>query len=182
MLYIMRHGITDWNKEYRLQGRTNIQLNEEGRQMAKEAAIKYKNVHFDICYCSPLIRAQETAQLLLADRDVPIITDNRLVEMSFGSYEGTAHIFDHPELPIYKFFKDIENYQATGGEETLSDLFSRTGQFLKEVIEKDLKQDKDILIIGHGAMNNSIICQVKNLPLKDFWTTGIPNCGLIKLI
>ncbi|MBR3041256.1 MAG: histidine phosphatase family protein, partial [Eubacterium sp.] len=88
MLYIIRHGKTDWNNLHKIQGRTDVPLNEEGRAMAREAAVEYKNVHFDVCYCSPLIRAMETAEILLEGRDVPIITDDRLMEMCFGVYEG----------------------------------------------------------------------------------------------
>lgn len=181
MLYIIRHGKTDWNAEYRLQGRTNIHLNEEGLQMAKEAAQKYKDINFDVCYCSPLDRAQETAKLLLENRNVPIITDNRLIEMCFGKYEGVSNIFSKPDCPIYNFFKDPQNYIAQDGAESFEELFTRTGNFLKEIVEPELEKGKDILIVGHGAMNNSIISQIRNIPLKDFWTIAIPNCELITL-
>ncbi|MBQ1538156.1 MAG: histidine phosphatase family protein, partial [Ruminococcus sp.] len=70
MLYIMRHGKTDWNSQHKLQGRTDVPLNEEGRKMAQRAAEEYRGVHFDVCYCSPLSRARETAEILLDGRDV----------------------------------------------------------------------------------------------------------------
>lgn len=54
MFYILRHGRTDWNEEHRLQGEVDIPLNETGRQMAYDAAEKYKDIDFDICYCSRL--------------------------------------------------------------------------------------------------------------------------------
>lgn len=181
MLYIMRHGKTDWNAEYKLQGRIDIPLNEEGRQMARDAAKEYKNIHFDICYCSPLIRAQETAKLVLEGRNVPIIIDDRLREMSFGDSEGTKNIFENPDHPMYKFFKDPENWLPTGGAESFESLFARTGEFLTEVIKKDQEEGKDILIVGHGAMNNSIISQIRNIPRAKFWDTAIPNCKLIEL-
>ena len=88
MLYIMRHGKTEWNELHKLQGRTDIPLNENGRKMAREAGKRYREIHFDICYCSPLIRAKETAELVLEGRIVPIVTDDRLMEMCFGEYEG----------------------------------------------------------------------------------------------
>ena len=50
MLYIMRHGRTDWNVRHKLQGRTDIPLNDEGRMMAAEAGEKYADIHFDECY------------------------------------------------------------------------------------------------------------------------------------
>ncbi len=181
MLYIIRHGKTDWNAEYRLQGRTDISLNDDGRKMAMMAAKKYAHINFDVCYSSPLARAQETAKLLLSGRNVPIITDERLIEMCFGEFEGQKEIFKHPDWSIYKFFKDPANYVAENGAESMEDLFSRTGEFLNTVVRKDLDEGKDVLIVGHGAMNNSIISRVRGIPLKDFWTIAIPNCELIEL-
>ena len=181
MLYIMRHGKTDWNEKRKLQGRTDIPLNEEGIGMAKKAAEECKNIHFDICYCSPLIRARTTAQIVLEGRNVPIVTDDRLVEMGFGEYEGIEHSFEIPDCPINELFYHPENYKGIGGAETFEELFARTGSFLQEVVNPLLKQGKDILIVGHGVMNCSIICQVKNIPLKDFWKIGIENCRLFKL-
>ncbi len=183
MLYIMRHGKTDWNERHKIQGRTNIPLNEEGRQMARDAAVEYRDVHFDVCYCSPMIRARETAELLLAGRDVPIIFDERLVEMSFGSYEGIENSFSIPDCPINKFFFHPEEFtESVGGSETIDELMARTGEFLREVVEPDLAAGKDVLIVGHGAMNSSIVCQFKKRPRSEFWAEGIPNCKLQKLL
>lgn len=101
----MRHGKTDWNEIHKLQGRTDIPLNEEGRQMAAAAGKEYQDIHFDICFCSPLIRAKETAQLVLKGRDIPVLYDDRLKEMSFGIYEGIENSFQIPDCPINVFFK-----------------------------------------------------------------------------
>ena len=179
----MRHGKTEWNSKHKLQGRTDIPLNEEGKLMAEKAHDEYKNINFDVCYCSPLIRALETAEIVLKDRNIPIITDERLVEMSFGEYEGIENSFQIPDCPINVIFQEPANYvTSVGGAETFSELYARTGEFLKEIIEPQLKQGKDILIVGHGAMNSSIVCQVKNLPIEKFWDAGIVNCNLMKLL
>ena len=69
----MRHGKTDWNLLHKLQGKTDIPLNDMGRQMARQACERYKDVHFDVCYCSPLTRARQTAELVLEGRDIPVI-------------------------------------------------------------------------------------------------------------
>ena len=183
MLYIIRHGKTDWNAKHKLQGRTDIPLNDEGREMAVSAANEYKDVHFDICYCSPLIRAKETAEILLKGRNVPIITDERLIEMSFGIYEGVENSFNIPDCPINQLFYHPEKYTVPAeGAESLGELFARTGEFLREVVEPQLNDNKDILIVGHGAMNSSIVCQVKNIPIEKFWSAGIENCKLMKLV
>ena len=181
MLYIMRHGRTDWNDQYRLQGQTNTDLNAEGIRMAQEAACEYKDVHFDVCYCSPLKRARQTAEILLEGRDVPIVIDERLKEMAFGIYEGFANCYSFPDCPMYAFFKHPEAYKAPLGAESMDELFARTGAFLKEVAMPQVEAGKDVLIVGHGAMNSSIVCQVKKRDLSEFWADPIPNCKLSQL-
>lgn len=182
MLYIMRHGKTDWNVRRKLQGRTDIPLNEEGREMARQAGEEYQNVHFDICYCSPLIRAKETAEIVLKNRNVPIFFDDRLKEMSFGIYEGIERSFQIPDCPINVLFQNPTEYTAVKDGESFEELFARTGSFLKEIIAPALKENKDIIIVGHGAMNSSIVCQVKGIPLERFWESGFENCKLYELI
>ena len=156
MLYIMRHGKTEWNALHKIQGRTDIPLNEEGRLMAEKACEEYKDLHIDVCYCSPLIRAVETAQIVLKNRKIPIIKDERLMEMR-------------------------EYHESIGGAETWEELFARTGAFLKEVIDPQLQEGKDILIVGHGAMNASIICQVKGMPIEEFWSAGLEQCKILEV-
>ena len=183
MLYIMRHGRTDWNVRHKLQGRTDIPLNEEGRRMAEKAGEEYRDVPLDVCYCSPLVRAKETAEIVLRGRDILILTDDRLREMSFGEYEGIENSFSIPDCPVNVIFQHPEDYtRSVGGAETFEELFARTGEFLREVIDPLMNEGKNVLIVGHGAMNLSIISRIRKLPIKDFWTPGIVNCKMIRLI
>lgn len=148
MLYIMRHGRTVWNMEHKLQGKTDVPLSEAGRPVVEQAAAACRDTHIDVCYCSPLIRAMETAEIVLRGREIPIITDVRLEEMGFGICEGTTDFQDNPDNPIYP----------------------------------QLRQGKDILIVGHGAMNASIVCQIKDIPVKDFWSVKMKNAELVRLL
>lgn len=203
MLYVIRHGRTDWNDWHKLQGRTDIPLNEEGRRMAIKAGEDYKDVHFDVCFCSPLIRAKETADLILKDRNVPVYYDERLIEMAFGVCEGaifhlkgqsvescTKRDGDHVQTnqpnwvkQVRVFFEAPEKYiTPVEGGESITDLFKRTGDFLEKEIYPRLRNNEDILIVGHGAMNSAIVCQVHNTPIEQFWSAGIENCKLMKLI
>ena len=102
--------------------------------------------------------------------------------MSFGVYEGTENSFQIPDCPVNVLFKDPANYKAVEGGESFEELFARTGEFLKQVVEPGLAEGKDILIVGHGAMNSSIVCQIRNMPLEHFWDAGIENCKLMKLV
>jgi len=183
MLYIMRHGRTDWNMRHKLQGGTDIPLNDEGRRMAEKAAAEYRHIPLDLCFSSPLVRARETAEIVLAGRGIPIITDSRLREMGFGEYEGIENSFLIPDCPINIIFRHPEDYTVSvGGAETFDELFARTGSFLEEVIDPLMEAEKNVLIVGHGAMNLSIISRIRNLPRRDFWTPGLENCKMIRLI
>ena len=151
--------------------------------MAEKAREEYRDIPLDECWCSPLIRARETAEIVLRDRDIPIRIDRRLREMGFGAYEGTENNFQHPERPINVIFRTPEKYiRSVGGAETFDELFARTGEFLREVIEPRMAEGKNVLIVGHGAMNLSIISQIRGLPREEFWSTGIENCKMIRLI
>ena len=171
MLYIIRHGRTDWNDLHKLQGGTDIPLNAAGRQMAEEAREKYRE-----------IRARETAEILLRGRNIPILTDDRLREMGFGEYEGLANSFSIPDCPINILFQHPEQYtESIGGAETFAELFARTKSFLEEKIEPLTEKGKNVLIVGHGAMNRSIISQIRQTPIEDFWTIPGDNCEMIRL-
>lgn len=182
MLYILRHGKTDWNTVFRLQGKTDVPLNDEGRKMAEKAREEYKDLNFDVCFSSPLIRAYETASIILKDKETPIITDERLSEMSFGICEGESHILERPELPVYTLFHDPASYKGVEQGETLEELYERTGMFLREVVFPKLKNGEDILIVGHGAMNSSIICQIRELPIEEFPKMITGNCEMVRLL
>lgn len=183
MLYITRHGQTDWNCKHKMQGQTDIPLNNRGREMAEQAYEEYKELHLDICYCSPLVRAKETAEIILRNRNIPIIIDERLIEMGFGEYEGLENSFSIPDCPINAVFQQPEKYTASvGGAESFEELFARTGEFLDNVIYPQLQQGKDILIVGHGVMNASIVAQIKGLPIAQLWSNGIEQCKITKLL
>lgn len=182
MLYIMRHGKTDWNINHKLQGKTDVPLNAEGRAMAAKAAEEYAGINFDVCYCSPLSRATETARIFLKDKNVPIIPDERLTEMGFGVYEGAENSFPSNEGAMKLFFSDPPSYIPPEGGESFSQLFERAGDFLKKVALPQSLDGKTVLIVGHGALNSCIACIVKGLPLEKFWSENIENCKLVKLI
>ena len=174
MLYITRHGRTDWNKVRKYQGATDIPLNEEGIEQANELASKCKNMHFDVCYCSPLVRARKTAEIILDGRDVRIIADDRLREMSFGEYEGTCFSEDR-SLPMPILFDHPEKYVPGAGGESFKEVLDRTRSFLEECIYP--VKEKDILIVGHGALNSAIVCNIENLPIEQFWQS-FKNCEI----
>ena len=182
MLYIMRHGTTDWNREHRLQGHSDIPLNEEGRRMAERARRQYKELHFDICYCSPLARARETAEIFLQGSGTPVVADERLKEMGFGSCEGIAQSELTPDSPVTILFEDPVHYVPVPDGESFEELYARTGDFLEQTARPLVREGKNVLIVGHGAMNCSIISQIRGTGLAQFWDGMMENCEVHEIM
>ena len=106
-IYILRHGETNGNKAGRIQGSTDIPLNEYGIELAKitRDGIEKEGLHFDIIYASPLSRASETAEIVRGTHTTEIIIDDRIVEMNFGKAEGMLikDINEKPENQNLKY-------------------------------------------------------------------------------
>lgn len=182
-LYMIRHGETDWNKLHRLQGQVDIPLNAFGIHLAKETAPALKDVPFDLAYTSPLTRARQTAELVLGGREIPIIEEPRIMEVSFGEYEGLCCGKDNWNIPdpdFHEFFKNPEKYPGVKGGETFQELTGRLDHFLKELYANPELQDKTILLSTHGAALCGLLWLMRgNEPLKNYWGAGVhKNCAV----
>jgi glucosyl-3-phosphoglycerate phosphatase len=87
-LVLLRHGRTAWNAEERYQGRTDVPLDDVGRDQAADAARRLAGYPFDIAAASPLDRARATAEAVVDGRGIPLALDDDLMETGGGSWEG----------------------------------------------------------------------------------------------
>ena len=180
-IYIVRHGETPWNIDRILQGSTDICLNENGRALAIETGKNLSETRIDRIYSSPLKRAYETACLIRGNRDIDIVTDERLRELNFGEYEGQSmrELIKDDSLTFKYFFKQPHLYRPSEKAETLTSLIGRAGDFMKEVIEP-LEGLERVMIVAHGALNKAIMSYIKGHGLEDFWSGGLQkNCNVI---
>lgn len=179
-LYIMRHGNTSWNRTKKLQGRKDILLAEEGIALAKEVGEALNDVEFDLVISSPLMRAKQTAELVMAGRQMPMLTDRRLTEMSFGLWEGEE--FDTSEKITdefrEKFSADPMNCPAAPRGETFSQVLKRTEDFYQSLINNKAYEDKIIFISTHGAASRCLLANFFE-DKTDIWRGGVPaNCSV----
>lgn len=177
-IYIVRHGETVWNVEKKMQGKSDIELNEKGRELAGRLGEALENVHFDRIYASPLIRAYETACLIRGHRNIPIIRDERLIEIGFGELEGSVFTDWLKTDCAYRFFfTNPDKYVPAEGGETLQSVKDRTQEFLREVIEPLHKDTERIMIVAHGCVNKGLMCHIEGNDLAHYWGTGLQkNC------
>ena len=179
-IYLMRHGETEWNKIGKFQGQVDTPLAKEGILQAQKTSEGMKEIPFDCIFSSPLKRAYMTAQIIRGDREIPLIRDNRLKEMSFGSYEGRRLAgFNKPgRVRAMRFRNDPVRYRPPKHGETFEELIARTSGFIREeILPLEGKMDT-ILITAHGAAVRSIILALTGRELKDFWNTPFgKNCS-----
>ena len=180
LIYLMRHGETDWNKEKRLQGQSDIPLNEYGVDLAVKTAEALAEVSFDMAFCSPLGRAEETARIILGTRKTPLYPDARLKEINFGTHEGVC--FDtakqDPKDPLHNFFCEPDRYVPPEGAESFAQVMERGRSFLQEKVVPLEGVCESVLVVAHGAFNRSLLSLVMGMPLKDFWRIALPNCAV----
>lgn len=155
MLYIVRHGQTDWNKDKVMQGQTDIPLNSIGITQAKLAGEKLKHKKFDAIYCSPLTRAKQTLDNLGIELN-NVIYDDRLKERNYGEFEKQLKSsFNYNEfwnLGLDKKYKEAESCK---------EFFDRVINFLEDIT----KHHAQILIVTHAGITK--VCKYYFEGLKD---------------
>lgn len=180
IIYLMRHGETEWNKEGRLQGQSDILLNELGLELAEKTAVGLRDIRFDAAFSSPLQRALATAETIVGDRKLPVVTDDRLKEIHFGANEGAyfAAAKEDPRHPLHNFFCRPDRYCPTDGAETFEQARARAKDFLLDRIVPLETSCESVLIVAHGAFNRGILNMVAGIPDRDFWRISLPNCAV----
>jgi probable phosphoglycerate mutase len=160
-LYFVRHGETQYNVERRMQGFCDSPLTEKGIFQAKSVGKGLTNIPFIAAYSSDSQRVQDTAKYAIGDRDIPLVIDKRLKEMNFGVLEALLE----DEIPtlygdaLEKLFSLDVNASAPEGE-SYAQLFTRTEEAVKEIVEKHASEGGNILIFSHGVTIGNYIIQV----------------------
>jgi broad specificity phosphatase PhoE len=136
-ILIIRHGETVWNREQVFRGRTDIPLSERGRQQAEHVAGALKAAGVEAIYSSPLARATETAAPLAALSGIEVVVDERLIDMSFGRWEGKARSEIEPAEPeLYRIWHESpERFRVPGGE-SLSEVLARAWPAVEDLAQK----------------------------------------------
>jgi uncharacterized phosphatase len=142
---IVRHGQTDWNLHGRLQGQTDIPLNETGKKQAEECREFLKGMEWDVVITTSLMRAKETAEIINRDLNLPMIIMDEFKERYFGDGEGLTREVRNEKYPEFIF----------PGMESRDDLDRRIETGLQSVSTKF--PDKKILLVSHGAVIHAII-------------------------
>lgn len=159
-IFLVRHGQTDWNVQHKVQGKADIDLNHTGIGQASETSKKLINTQIDLVICSTLKRTMQTAQVINAERNIPIIYDERISERDFGEMEG-KHQEDFDFKGFWSYKKNIRYETA----ENIQNFFKRIYSFLDDIIVKH--RDMNILLVTHGGVSIPVDCYFNGIPSDD---------------
>jgi broad specificity phosphatase PhoE len=143
-LLLVRHGETDWNRELRIQGSSDTELNERGREQARELASELRDVDLDAVYSSDLRRARETAELATAGRGLDVRLDPGLRERSFGSWEGLTR------SEVAERFPDLEHHDGETDEEVRDRVLAAVHRIVAG------HPGEEVLVVSHGGALNAL--------------------------
>ncbi|MFC5465207.1 histidine phosphatase family protein [Lederbergia graminis] len=147
---LIRHGETDWNAEGRIQGRTDVPLNQNGLNQAKKCRDFLKNSEWDVIITSPLKRAQQTAEIINEALNLPIIIMDDFIERSYGDAEGML-------LEVRRKFYPDGSYPNQEERETLNNRVIAGVERIKQKYD-----GTKVIIVAHGAVINTLLATFSN--------------------
>lgn len=164
-LILVRHGETLWNRERRVQGISDIELSDFGRDQAQKLADCLKNEDIEAIFSSPVKRAYQTAEFIGKFHDTAIETDDRLIELNQGDFEGLTlnELFENHRSFLKRWIIDPASVVMPNGE-SLTDLQNRAWSIIESIIEKS----KNTLVVSHNFTITVILCKIQNIRLSQF--------------
>jgi probable phosphoglycerate mutase len=138
-VYLLRHGATEWSENGRHTGRTDLPLDDLGREQAGELKRLLDGRQFALVLVSPLGRARETCRL--AGYADSAVVDDDLLEWDYGDFEGRTTHDIRDDLPDWTVWSG-----PMPGGETIDQVASRT----ERVIARALAADGDVALFAHG--------------------------------
>ena len=163
-LLFARHGETDWNREGRWQGWADPPLNDAGLEQARALAEQLRSMPFDAVFSSDLRRAHETAEIVAAPHEVPVIADRGLREIDIGSWSGLTR------AEIERRFPDGSRRDGETREQHLERVLATVQRIARA------HAGARLLVVSHGGTMRVLRSHAGDEPFHP-----IANCGVIEL-
>ena len=178
-LYLVRHGLTDWNVEGRYQGQTDLPLNAAGRAQALRLRQQLAGIPFAAVYSSDLRRASETAGILAAPSGIEVQPDPRLREMNLGVWEGQLVTEIAAQYPAAwaERLRDPLHARAPGGE-SVAEVAARVAEAANAIARAN--SAGPVLVVSHGVALATLLCQARRQPLAEaYQAIPINSCPVV---
>lgn len=165
-IYFARHGETDWNVEKRIQGTTDIPLNENGILQAKKLAelLVEQQLPIKKVYTSPQKRAEETARIAADAMGAACIAIDELREMDLGQWEGSNwEVIEAENSEVYRAWIKNKRYVHTPGGESYNELLERTLDAAAYILANETE---DVLVVSHSAVIMVLRCYIAGMAFE----------------
>jgi broad specificity phosphatase PhoE len=179
-LILIRHGETAWNHDLRLQGQTDTELSELGREQARRLAERLAREEIAAAYSSDLRRCVETAELALAGRGIAPALMPELREIHLGEWQGhtTAELRVLMSAELERVWANPTDEAPRGGE-TRRELQRRVVAAITAIAERH--PDGQVLVVSHGGALRALACWVLISDLRAVRRLELDNCGLSRV-
>ncbi|MGB0588951.1 MAG: histidine phosphatase family protein [Myxococcota bacterium] len=176
-LYLVRHGLTAWNRRRVCQGQTDVPLADEGRAQAVALAERLASTGFDAAWSSDLSRARETAEIVLQGRDLELNISEDLREMSFGQWEGQdlGALFERMPEERARWQDEPQSWRPPEGE-CLGEVQARMCGRLDEL--RAAHAGQRVLVLSHGFAILTYLCRFIGLPVQNFRHLWVDPTGI----
>ena len=179
-IYLTRHGETQWNAEFKIQGHCDSPLTKNGILQAEKQAEYFneKKIRIDAAYSSSSTRAYNTAQIILKKYDLDIVRLNDLMEINLKCWEGRNRFEVQKCDPIQSdnFWNNPHIYKPQEGE-TFFEVQKRAVTTINNIL-KTSENKSNIFIASHAAFIKTVLAFVEKRDIKDLWKPPkMHNCG-----
>jgi len=183
-LFLLRHLKSQWNKENRFTGWTDVPLSQEGIESAKNISKGLEGFKIDKVYTSPLARNKKTVSLILESlgiKEIPIVFDKALDERNYGELTGlnkdeTIKKYGAEQVHLWRRSYNI----APPKGESLEDVCNRAVPFFKDFAEKDLKLGENVLVVASHNSLRAIVKYVEGISDEDIINVELSFGALVK--
>ena len=176
-LYLVRHGETEWNKVSKIQGKTDIELSDEGIKQAQLLAKRLACEDINFVYSSSLKRALKTAEIAAGCRECVIAKSDKYHEICLGPWEGmTINEIKEKYSEHFRTYKeDPANFKLPGAE-TFLDLTERTYNSIMEIVS--CHKGSNILLVSHGTAIKAAIIRILGIDIINYTKFRIDNASI----
>lgn len=176
-VYLIRHGVTDSNMNQRIQGSTDISLNDQGLAQADLLVQRFRDVPLDGIYSSPLTRARQTAKAICLAKNLSVTLVEGLVELNCGLFEGKTYAENQELFPeqMNYFKNDFAKFAPPGGESALQ-VYWRMIAAMQAIVAGN--EGKTLAVVSHGLAMQTYMGFLLGVPADALVCYPIENTSV----
>ncbi len=177
-LLLVRHAVTSWNREGRIQGQSDVPLEAEGIEQIKRLAARLDPEPISAIYSSDLFRAKQSAELIAKSHNLPILLTPLLREAHFGLWEGlteTDLMQAGRQDELRRYARDPYRNRPPGGEKVRA-IWSRLNAVRRLIMETH--KEGTVLVVGHGSSLRVFLAWAAGGPARSIFAWHLGNASL----